>query len=412
MRSDTEAQPGTQDRPAAGFTAAEARVLFFAFFSVVIGLMAVDFFNPSLPLIQKDLSVGQSAMKNLIVVYMIVLGLAQFFYGSLSDARGRRIALTSGLGVAAVGLFLGYVAHDVGVLVASRVLTALGTAACTVISRALIVDTLQQGDKLRKAFSYFSMASQLSPSLAPLIGSFIGVHFGWHAQFLLFAVAVVLGLVMVAFLMPETHPAASRTAGQQGRIAAYRAVLANVNFTSYSVASALIFSFTIAYYATAPFAFAALGVSPLVNSLFYILYSVSIIAGSFFNSWATWPAKKTYGAGLVAYAAIFAVAACADLDGSLLRIGVFSVALGFTCGVMAPLTLTLSMTTVETARGAASALQGAIKMFFTGVLLVVFDSVLIAGFRNIVLIFLGFAAALVLLFALTSAAGRREKARA
>ncbi|MEU8030369.1 MFS transporter [Streptomyces sp. NPDC049099] len=412
MRSDTKAQPGAQERPAARFTPAEARVLFFAFFSVVIGLMAVDFFNPSLPLIQKDLSVGQSAMKNLIVFYMIVLGLAQFFYGSLSDARGRRIALTSGLGVAAVGLFLGYAAHDVGVLVASRVLTALGTAACTVISRALIVDTLQQGDKLRKAFSYFSMASQLSPSLAPLVGSFIGVHFGWHAQFLLFALAVVLGLVMVAFLMPETHPASARAAGQPGRVAAYRTVLANVNFTSYSVASALIFSFTIAYYATAPFAFDALGVSPLVNSLFYILYSVSIVAGSFFNSWARWPAKKTYGAGLIAYVLIFVAAVCADLDGSLVRIGVFSVALGFTCGVMAPLTLTLSMTTVETARGAASALQGAIKMFFTGVLLVVFDSVFIAGFRNIVLIFLGFAVALVLLFAVTGAAGRREKARA
>ncbi|MFE7316202.1 MFS transporter [Streptomyces sp. NPDC057555] len=391
----------------AKFTSNELRVLFFAFFSVVIGLMAVDFFNPSLPLIQKDLSVSQGTIKNLIVLYMVVLGLAQFFYGSLSDAKGRKIALTTGLGVAAVGLFLGYTAHSIVVLDISRVLTALGTAACTVISRALIVDTLQEPGKLRKAFSYFSMASQLSPSLAPLVGSFIGIRFGWHLQFLLFSVAIVAGLIMIAFLMPETHPESARSHGRTGKVQAYTSVLKNVNFTSYSIASALIFAFTIAFYATTPFAFHALGISPVGNSLFYILYSVSIICGSFFNSWIRWSPKSTYSAGLAVYLVVFAVSAFSGLDSSLVKIGLFSVALGFTCGVMAPLTLTLSMTTVETARGAASAVQGAIKMFFTGVLLVVFDNVYIAGFTSIVLIFVGFALALLVLFALTAAANRK-----
>ncbi|MEU4848066.1 MFS transporter [Streptomyces gilvosporeus] len=393
------------------FTRREARVLFFAFFSVVLGLMAVDFFNPSLPAIQEDLSVSQSAMKNLIVFYMIVLGLAQFFYGSLSDTRGRKIALLIGLAVAAVGLFVGYTAHNVAVLNISRALTALGTASCTVISRALIVDTLDEPVKLRKAFSYFSMACQLSPSLAPLLGSFIGAHFGWRVQFLLFSVAVVLGLIMVFFLMPETHPESEREHGGTGKVLAYTTVLKDINFTSYSIASALIFSFTIAFYATAPFAFHALHVSPIGNSLFYILYSMSIVCGSFFNSWVRWGPRDTYVRGLAAYLLVFIVAAFADLDGSLLRIGVFSVALGFTCGVMAPLTLTLSMTKVETARGAASALQGAIKMFFTGVLMVVFDSVDIGGFTPIVLVFLGFGAALLALFALTAAANRKASER-
>ncbi|PSJ26449.1 hypothetical protein B7P34_22885 [Streptosporangium nondiastaticum] len=391
------------------FTSNEVRVLFFAFFSVVIGLMAVDFFNPSLPAIQKDLAVGQGTMKNLIVFYMIVLGLAQFFYGSFSDARGRKIALATGLGVAAVGLFVGYTAHSIVALDISRVLTALGTAACTVISRALIVDTLQEPGKLRKAFSYFSMASQLSPAVAPLIGSFIGVHFGWHLQFLLFAAAVVAGLIMIASLMPETHPASARSQGNAGKVQAYTTVLKNVNFTSYSIASALIFSFTIAFYATAPFAFDALGVSPVGNSLFYILYALSIICGSFCNSWISWSPTDTYLRGLVAYLVVFGVSAFADLDSSLLKIGLFSVALGFISGMIAPLTLTLSMTTVETARGAASAVQGAIKMFFTGVLLLVFDSVVITGFTAIVLIFIGFAVALLALHLFTAAANRKEK---
>jgi hypothetical protein len=75
---------------------------------------------------------------------------------------------------------------------------------------------------------------------------------------------------------------------------------------------------------------------------------------------------------------------------------------------MAPLTLALSMTTLETARGAASAVQGAIKMFFTGVLMAVFDSVTVTGFTPIVIIFIGFAVALTALFALTAVADQRK----
>jgi MFS family permease len=52
-----------------------------------------------------------------------VLGLSQFLYGSLSDAWDRKIALTSGFGVATVGLLVGYFAHDIVVLDISRVLT-------------------------------------------------------------------------------------------------------------------------------------------------------------------------------------------------------------------------------------------------------------------------------------------------
>lgn len=384
------------------FAGSEIRALLFAYFSVILGLMAIDFFNPSLPMMQKDLAVSQSAMKNLIVFYMIVLGLGQFIYGSLSDARGRKVALTSGFGVAVLGLLVGYFAHDIVVLDISRVLTALGTASCNVIARALIVDTVQRPDKLRRAFSYFTMTSQLSPALAPLVGAFVGVRFGWNVQFLLLAVAMFAGLLMIAFLMPETHPAQARTRGGAGTIQTYLAVLKNLNFMCYSVAAALILCFTIAFYATAPFAFHALGVGPLGNSLFYILYSLSIISGSFLNGRLRRPAGETYRIGLAAYVVLFAVAAVVGLDSSPVKIALFAAALGFTCGLTAPLALTLSMSTVQTARGAVSAVQGAITILPTGLLLMVFDSVVITGFGPIVLIFLGFAAALVALYVLVS----------
>jgi hypothetical protein len=49
------------------FAGSEIRVQIFAYFGVILGLMAIDSFNPSLPMMQRDLSVSQSAMKNLIV---------------------------------------------------------------------------------------------------------------------------------------------------------------------------------------------------------------------------------------------------------------------------------------------------------------------------------------------------------
>ncbi|MBD2813686.1 MFS transporter [Xenorhabdus sp. Flor] len=49
---------------------------------------------------------SQEGMKNLIVVYMVILGISQFFYGSISVRYGRRPAIVTGFFISIIGLLL------------------------------------------------------------------------------------------------------------------------------------------------------------------------------------------------------------------------------------------------------------------------------------------------------------------
>lgn len=379
----------------------DGRVLGFAFFILAFGLMAVDFFNPSLPAIQGNLHTDQKTMKNLIVMYMVVLGCAQFFYGNFSDVRGRKTALVTGLIIEAVGMLIAYHAGTIGVFYLARAITAVGAAACTVISRAMIVDTVHEPTRLGKAFSYFSMAGQLSPALAPVIGSWISSHGGWRLQFLWFGIAVIVSVLVIIVAMPETHPLSVRVSEESqggGRLKAYIVLSKDAHFMCYSVASAIVLSFTFGYYSTAPFAFDALHVNPMGNSFFYTLYSGALCVGAFVNSRLTFPPHATYRCCLYAYVTLLLICSITHwVDTSLWAVGVFSCALGFICGIAAALVLTLSMTAITIMRGAASALQGALKMFFTGICLLGFDKIEIHQFTTIIDIFQWFALALLLM---------------
>lgn len=360
--------------------------------------MAMDFFNPSLPQIQAEFSTSQNQIKNLMVVYLMILGLSQFFYGSFSDSRGRKPALIIGLSVEFVGMIVAYYAKDITMFYCARIVTAMGTAACTVISRAIIVDTIHEPRKLAKSFSYFAAAGQLSPALAPLIGSEIGIKFGWRMQFLCFAVIVLLSTMIIFFGLPETHLKSNRI-NTINRVEAYLLLLKNVNFMLFSIASAVVLAFTIGFYTTAPFAFHVLNISPVKNSYFYIMYSGSLIVGAIANSKISVKPNRVYVCCLYAYLGLFLISFVTQLpDKSIAGLVLFSIITGFICGIAAALTLTLSMNYIETSRGAASALQGSLKMFFTGVCLFIFDRVQITNFTNIALVFIAFAIILLTLY--------------
>src|SRR5260363_296852 len=148
----------------------QKKTVFISCFLLISGLMAIDFFNPSLPYILQDLQASQAEIKTLIVVYMGVLGLTQFIYGSYSDRIGRKKPTLISFGIACAGLLCSAIAQDINMLYVARALTAAGTAGCTVISRAIIVDVFSDTRLLKKAFSYFAMSSQISPAFAPLLG--------------------------------------------------------------------------------------------------------------------------------------------------------------------------------------------------------------------------------------------------
>ncbi len=143
-----------------------------------------------------------------VVFALYVVGLlgSLLVVGSLSDHLGRRPVLALAIGLEMVALVLFYVAGDVFVLSAARVLQGIATGVATPALSAAIVD-LEPPHAPGRAGVVTSVAPPTGLALGAL-GSGVLVEFGPAPTRLVYALlfgGMVLAAVVVA-LMPETSP--------------------------------------------------------------------------------------------------------------------------------------------------------------------------------------------------------------
>jgi DHA1 family bicyclomycin/chloramphenicol resistance-like MFS transporter len=252
-----------------------------------VGPFAIDMYLPALPSIARSLGAGAGAVQMTLMAFLVTMGLGQLVNGPLADVLGRKPPLYFGLAlfvVASVGCML---APDIRTLVAFRLLQGLGASAAMVVPIAVVRD-LHTGAEAARLMSLLMLVFSVSPILSPVVGTFVVEVWGWRAIFAVVTCAAVLGLVLLATLLPETRPAAIRqeSAGLRGVLAGYRTLLADRNF----IGLALIVAFGIASF----FAFLAnssflliehFGLTPRQYSLAFSLNAASFIGASQLTGW-------------------------------------------------------------------------------------------------------------------------------
>ena len=245
---------------------------------VGLGALSIDMFLPSLPAM--TLAFGSDAATAQLTVTLFLAGLAaaQLLWGPLSDRLGRRRVLLTGLAVyAAAGTACAF-APSMSLLVAARVVQALGAGSGPVIARAVVRD-LYEPERAARVLAAMGTAQALTPILAPIIGGWVHVLAGWRAVF------VVLGAFGSAFLLtawrivPETNVyAGARAAEPGGRVAA---LLRHPRYAAYVAAAALMFSGQFAFITGSSFALITiLGVSPTEYGLCFGAVAVGLMAGN------------------------------------------------------------------------------------------------------------------------------------
>ena len=127
-------------------------------------------------------------------LFLAGFAVAQLLWGPLSDHYGRKPILLLGLSIFALGsLGMLWVENATGLLVL-RFVQAVGVCAASVIWQALVTD-YYPSQKVNRIFATIMPLVGLSPALAPLLGSWILVHFSWQAIFAtLFAITLILML--------------------------------------------------------------------------------------------------------------------------------------------------------------------------------------------------------------------------
>ncbi|MHB8623856.1 MAG: Bcr/CflA family efflux MFS transporter [Sulfuricaulis sp.] len=255
--------------------------LVYAAFLSFIGMFASDMYLPTLNQIQNGFDTTEALVGLSVSVYMVGFGLAQLFYGPLSDQIGRKPSLTLGLVLFAIGTFGCIYAGDIHVFLVFRFVQAIGVSAAYVLWQPMIID-LFSGEEVQRVFSLLVTLNALSPAVAPLVGGYVGNSMGWRAVFWLLQGVTLLVLAWTLFGYKESLSKELRAnaLSVRGIANSYRALAKSRIFVSFSLVVALSGTLYFVYLAIIPFVLNSLGFAANEIGLTCVPFALAFMTGA------------------------------------------------------------------------------------------------------------------------------------
>lgn len=332
-----------------------------------IGPFAIDMYLPALPAIGQSLHADTAAVQWSLMAFFLSLGLCQLIYGPWSDMVGRKLPLYVGLVLFALTSVACGLSQDIETLTAWRFVQGIGACATMAIPRAIVRD-LHTGADAARLMSLLMLVFSVSPVLAPLAGSLAIAWASWRAVFWAVTVAAMLGLLLTAWMLPETRPVAERRDSTLASAwSGYLTLLKNGRFMGLTFIGGFGMASFFVYLANSSFVLIqGYGLSPTVYSFFFSINAVAFIGTAQLTGWLT----KRFGlSGVVKVAATGYVLPMLLLWGlfaaGVQRLDVLAVLLfigyGF-LGLVIPVTSVMALDDHGEIAGTASALLGTLQM--------------------------------------------------
>ena len=169
-----------------------------------IGPLALNLMIPSMPGLEKTFGVPYGTVQLTLTLYLIGMAVCQFIYGPASDKFGRRPLLLAGLSLFFIASVLAAIAPTIEMLIAARLIQAIGGSAGIVLARAMVRDVFTR-EKSASVISYITMAFVVAPMIAPVLGGFLEQYSNWRTGFWLLA-AVGASVLSAAWIIAPRNP--------------------------------------------------------------------------------------------------------------------------------------------------------------------------------------------------------------
>jgi MFS family permease len=185
------------ERMSSGETrAASGLALVFAF--RMLGMFMV---LPVLATYGMDLAGATPALIGLAIgAYGLTQAFLQIPFGVVSDRIGRRPVIYAGLIIFALGSVLAAQADSIWGVIAGRVLQGAGAISAAVM--ALLSDLTREQNRT-KAMAMIGMSIGVSFAVAMVVGPLLTSAFGLHGLFLATGALALVGIALVAFVVPK-----------------------------------------------------------------------------------------------------------------------------------------------------------------------------------------------------------------
>ena len=140
------------------------------------------------------------------------------FSGSMADRFGRKRTFVTGLSVFSVASLLCSLAPSVGLLVAFRVLQAVGGSMLNPVAMSIITNTFTDPRERAQAVGVWGAVFGISMAFGPIVGGALVSSVGWRAIFL---INIPVGLAAIALTLrfvPESKAPRPRRFDPVGQV--------------------------------------------------------------------------------------------------------------------------------------------------------------------------------------------------
>jgi EmrB/QacA subfamily drug resistance transporter len=174
--------------------------------SVLVVGLDLTVLNLALPTMSVSLHASTGDLQWIVDSYSLVLTALILPAGLLGDRYGRKRMLLISLVLFGASSAACAYASSVGELIAARAVLGIGAAAIFPLALS-VLPVLFAPEERQKAVAAIAGSTMLSFPIGPIVGGYLLNHFWWGSVFLINVPIVVLALIAVALLMPESRSA-------------------------------------------------------------------------------------------------------------------------------------------------------------------------------------------------------------
>src|SRR4051794_18681815 len=174
------------------------RVLAVCCLSLFIVGLDITAVNVALPSIGRDLHASISGLQWTVDAYTLVLASLLMLSGSTADRLGRKRVFVAGLVVFSVASLLCSLAPNVELLVAFRVLQAVGGSMLNPVAMSIIANTFTDPHERAQAVGVWGAVFGISMALGPIVGGALLAVLDWRA---IFWINLPFGLAAIALAL-------------------------------------------------------------------------------------------------------------------------------------------------------------------------------------------------------------------